>query len=26
MDVAVLAIGLGFFLLMFGYVRVCEKL
>jgi len=26
MDIAVLAIGVGFFLLMLGYVRVCEKL
>jgi hypothetical protein len=26
MDVVVLAIGLGFFALMFGYVSACEKL
>ena len=26
MDVIVLAIGVGFFALMFGYIRVCEKL
>jgi len=26
MDIAVLAIGIGFFGLLFGYLRVCEKL
>jgi len=26
MDIAVLAIGIGFFVLLFGYLRVCEKL
>ncbi|WP_268898800.1 hypothetical protein [Brucella haematophila] len=26
MDIAVLAIGIGFFALLFGYLRVCEKL
>lgn len=26
MDVLVLAIGFGFFALMFGYIKICEKL
>jgi len=26
MDILVLAIGFGFFALMFGYIKVCEKL
>jgi hypothetical protein len=26
MDVVVLAIGIGFFALMFGYISVCERL
>jgi len=26
MDLAVLAIGIGFFALLFGYLRICEKL
>jgi len=26
MDFAVLAIGIGFFALLFGYLRICEKL